>query len=143
MITARFRALRDGARAPEYKSRQAAGADLCACLDTDALTIAPGKIRVIPTGIAVEIPEGFGGQVRPRSGMASRGIVVILGTIDADYRGEIGVILHNCSRDSYKITSGDRVAQLVISPVMRVDYREALDLSLTMRGKSGFGSTGT
>ena len=129
---------------PSYASAQAAGLDLCAAV-TGELTIAPGTISLVPCGIAIEIPSGFEGQVRPRSGLASRhGITLINapGTIDADYRGEVKVPLINHGREPFVVTRGMRIAQLVIAPVATVAVRQAAELSDSARGTGGFGHTG-
>jgi len=131
---------------PRYESEGAAGMDLSACLDGD-LSIPPMGRAKVPTGIAVEIPEGFEGQVRPRSGLAARCGVTVLnspGTIDSDYRGEVAVLLVNLGEESFPVRHGDRVAQLVVAPFVRVSLVEAggEGLSVTARGDGGFGSTG-
>jgi dUTP pyrophosphatase len=110
------------------------------------VTLAPGERRLIPTGISVAIPVGFEGQVRPRSGLAvQRGIGVVNGpgTIDADYRGEIGVVLINFGKDPFSVRDGDRIAQMVISRVFRAVWEEVDDLPTTQRQEGGFGHTGT
>ena len=129
---------------PEYQSSGAAGADLRACIEGE-ITLAPGERTVVPTSVYIAIPSGYEGQVRPRSGLATRhGITVVNapGTIDSDYRGEIRVALINLSDTAYSITPGERIAQLVIAPVVhaRFGYHEQLDV--TERGEGGFGSTG-
>ncbi|MDX2133073.1 MAG: dUTP diphosphatase [Planctomycetota bacterium] len=132
---------------PAYQTPGAAGMDLAACLPTSAseLLLAPGAIVVVPTGLALAIPEGYEGQVRPRSGLATKHGVTVAnapGTIDSDYRGELKVALVNLGRDAFAVTHGMRVAQLVIAPVTRCDVRETDDLGSTQRGDGGFGSTG-
>jgi dUTP pyrophosphatase len=131
---------------PSYQSEGAAGLDLLAAVATDApVIIAPGDRALIPTGLAIALPQGTEGQVRPRSGLAARHGVTVLnspGTIDADYRGEIQVILVNLGQDSFTIARGMRIAQLIIAPVMQVTIRETNDLNETTRGVEGFGSTG-
>jgi dUTP pyrophosphatase len=127
---------------PAYQTEGAAGMDLRA---DEACTLAPGERRLVPTGIAVEIPPGHEGQVRPRSGLALRhgvGLVNAPGTIDVDYRGEVGVILVNHGQEPFSISRGDRIAQLVIAPVVRVEVREVDTLADSDRGAGGFGSTG-
>lgn len=129
---------------PSYASALAAGLDLCAAVVTDA-TIAPGAICLVPCGIAIEIPAGYEGQVRPRSGLATRqGITLVNapGTIDADYRGEVQVPLINHGREPFVVTRGMRIAQLVIAPVSSVMIREVANLSDSARGAGGFGHTG-
>ena len=127
---------------PSYATAGAAGLDLRA---DEACTLAPGERRTVPTGIAIALPPGHEGQVRPRSGLAARHGVTVLnapGTIDEDYRGEIRVLLVNLGREPYRIASGDRIAQLVVAPVTRVTTREVSELDETARGEGGFGSTG-
>jgi dUTP pyrophosphatase len=129
---------------PAYQSEHAAGMDLMADIETE-FTLAPLTRVAIPTGFAIEIPPGFEGQVRPRSGLAFKeGVTVINapGTIDADYRGEIKVLLVNLGNDSVWIHPGDRIAQLVIAPVVRAAIEEADNLEETVRGEGGFGHTG-
>jgi len=142
--TLRVSALREGAVIPEYHSEGAAGMDLSALLDAP-LTIAPGAIAKVPTGVAMAIPTGYEGQVRPRSGLAFKhGVTVINspGTIDWDYRGELIVGLINLGQEPFTIESGMRVAQIVIAPVTRVRVERTNDLGETDRGAGGFGSTG-
>lgn len=139
MVTLKIKKLNKDLSAPAYATEQAAGLDICAAEDCE---IHPGEIRRIPTGLCLEIPAGLEGQVRPRSGLSSRGIVAILGTVDSDYRGEVSVMLENRSRGPWRVRRGDRIAQLVIAPVMRVRVVEAEELSETERGEKGFGSTG-
>lgn len=136
----------EGLPAPSYRSEQAAGLDLSAALSDDApLTLGPRERALIPTGIALEIPEGFEAQVRPRSGLAHKHGVTVLnspGTIDADYRGEIKVLLINLGNESVIIRRSDRIAQLVVSPILVVTLERAKSLATTGRGSGGFGSTG-
>jgi dUTP pyrophosphatase len=130
---------------PEYQSAQAAGLDLLAAVIADT-TIMPGKRETIPTGIALALPVGTEAQVRPRSGLAARHGVTVLntpGTIDADYRGEIQVILINLGTEPFIVRRGARIAQLVIAPVLRAKISESRELGETSRGGGGFGSTGT
>jgi dUTP pyrophosphatase len=131
---------------PSYQSAHAAGLDLIAAVPQDAsLTLAPGARALIPTGIAIALPEGHEGQVRPRSGLAARHGLTVLnapGTIDADYRGELQVLLINLGSEAVDITRGMRIAQLVVAPVARAQLRELPALDATGRGKGGFGSTG-
>lgn len=132
------------ARIPAYATLHSAGLDLCAAI-ASPLRLMPGRFRLVPTGLALEIPPGYEGQVRPRSGLALKhgiSIVNAPGTIDADYRGEIGVILINLGRKPFTVTSGDRIAQLVISPVHRARLIVKKDLKKTGRGSGGFGHTG-
>jgi len=133
---------------PQYATEGSAGMDLCACFDgekDDSLRIAPGSTRVVPTGIAIVVPEGYEAQVRSRSGLAAKHGVHVLnspGTIDSDYRGEILVILHNSGESYLNIVEGDRIAQLVVCPVTRVNWQEVDMLPITVRGVGGLGSTG-
>jgi dUTP pyrophosphatase len=131
---------------PDYQTEHAAGLDLLAALPADApVTLAPGARVMIPTGVAVAIPIGYEGQIRPRSGMAMRNGVTVLnspGTIDADYRGEIQVILVNLGAESFEIRRGTRIAQMVIAPIEQVKIVESRGLGATGRKSGGFGSTG-
>ena len=129
---------------PQYMTVGASGMDLFASLEEE-VTLRPGERKLIPTGVAVAIPTGFEGQVRPRSGLAIQkgiGIVNGPGTIDSDYRGEIGVVLINFGKEPVTIRDGDRIAQLVISQVFRATWEEVNDLSPTQRQEGGFGHTG-
>lgn len=131
---------------PQYKSADAAGMDLAACLPAGAMTIVPGAIVKVPTGIAIAIEAGHEGQVRPRSGLASNHGITLPntpGTIDSDYRGEVLVPLINLGREPFLIEHGTRIAQLVIAPVSRATVVEVDVLDETKRGSSGFGSTGS
>ncbi len=128
-------------KTPVYATEGAAGADLFAFLDAP-LVIAPGHRSLVPTGIHIAIPEGFEGQVRPRSGLALRhGLEAHLGTIDADYRGEIRVLVFNLGEEDVAISPGERIAQIVFAPVARARFR-AGELGATTRGQGGFGHTG-
>lgn len=131
---------------PAYQSGQAAGLDLAACLpEGQNVTIAPGRIALIPCGFAMSIPPGFEAQVRPRSGLATKlGVTVpnAPGTIDSDYRGEVKVALINLGPEPYAVTHGARIAQLVVAPVARAEVRVVEQLDATERGTGGFGSTG-
>jgi dUTP pyrophosphatase len=129
---------------PRYETAHAAGLDLMACVPAD-ITILPGKRALVPTGLAIALPDGTEAQIRPRSGLAARHGVTILnapGTIDADYRGEIAVILINHGEASFTVTRGMRIAQMVVAPVSRVHLIEAESLPDSVRGNGGFGSTG-
>jgi dUTP pyrophosphatase len=129
---------------PQYMTEGSSGMDLFASLEKE-VTLEPGERRLIPTGISVAIPDGFEGQIRPRSGLAIQkgiGIVNAPGTIDADYRGEIGVLLINFGKEPVTIRDGDRIAQMVISQVLRVTLEEVNDLPPTRRQGGGFGHTG-
>ena len=130
---------------PAYATADAAGVDLAAALEVP-LILAPGERQAVPTGIALALPAGWEGQVRPRSGLALKHGITILnspGTIDADYRGEIRVILANLGSAPVTIARGERIAQLVIAPVSRAVWEVVADLPATLRGGGGFGSTGT
>jgi dUTP pyrophosphatase len=134
----------DGLDLPAYATPASAGLDLAAAVAHD-VTIAPGGRALIPTGYAIALPPGFEAQVRPRSGLALKHGITVLnspGTIDADYRGEIGVILANFGAEPFTITRGARIAQLVVAPVARVAWVESRDLPKSARGAGGFGSTG-
>ena len=145
MATLRVYRMRADAVVPRYKTSGAAGMDLAACLATP-LTLGPGGTARVPTGLQIAVPPGHEGQVRPRSGLAARHGVTVLnapGTIDADYRGEIQVILMNAGTADFEIERGDRIAQLVVTPVVRPDWVEVEILDSTDRGEGGFGHTGT
>lgn len=137
----------EGLPLPAYQSADAAGFDLVAALAEDGpVTLAPTGRAMVPTGLVLEIPSGFEGQVRPRSGLAAKHGVTVLntpGTIDADYRGEVKVILINLGEAPFTIARGERIAQLVVAPVTRVRLVEVDALGETARGTGGFGSTGT
>lgn len=131
---------------PKYETAQAAGADLKACLGQgESLVIAPGQRVLVPTGLSFEIPNGYEVQVRPRSGLSLKTNLLVTnapGTIDADYRGEVKIILGNFGNEEYVVNHGDRVAQMVIAPVIQADFECVETLSDTQRGAGGFGSTG-
>ena len=136
--------LRENAILPTYGSPEAAGADLYACLEA-TVTIAPGETVFIPTGLAMEVPKGCAGLIYARSSLgAKRGLAPAnkVGVIDSDYRGEISVALHNHGSVPQEVNPGDRIAQLLITPVLTPPYQEADELSDTHRGTGGFGSTG-
>ena len=130
---------------PKYETSGSSGMDLAANIDAN-INIDPGKTAIIPTGLALSIPKGFEIQIRPRSGLAAKQKISVLntpGTIDADYRGEIKVILINLGQETFKVEKGLRIAQMVVCPVVQAQLKEVDDLSETERGKGGFGSTGT
>jgi dUTP pyrophosphatase len=131
---------------PQYQSERAAGLDLVAAIPASAtIIIEPGARELVPTGLAIELPGDHEAQVRPRSGLALKNGVTVLnapGTIDADYRGEIGVILINLGAQAFEISRGDRIAQLVIAPVTRARLIETTEIASSARGAGGFGSTG-
>ena len=134
----------DGLPLPAYMSALAAGADLCAAVRDD-LTLAPGARALVPTGFAIAVPPGFEAQIRPRSGLALKAGITIPnapGTIDADYRGPVGVILANLGSEPFVVRRGDRIAQMVIAPVSRGLFEEVDALPDSARGDGGFGSTG-
>ena len=136
----------EGLQLPDYHSEDAAGLDLVAALASGVeLVLRPGERALIPTGFAMELPRGYEAQIRPRSGLALKSGVTVLnspGTIDADYRGEIGVILVNHGSGPFSIVRGERIAQLVVSAVARIALRESSKLNDSGRGTGGFGSTG-
>jgi len=129
---------------PQYESDAAAGLDLRANIEAP-IVLAPLQRRIVPTGLSIALPEGYEAQIRPRSGLAAKYGLTVLnapGTIDADYRGEIGVILINLSEEEYTLQPGERIAQMVIAPFIQIRWEEVNSLSATARGEKGFGSTG-
>jgi len=136
----------EGLPLPAYQTPGSAGLDLLAAISPNAkLVIEPGARELVPTGLRLELPMGFEGQVRPRSGLALKNGVTVLnspGTIDSDYRGEVAVILINLGSEPFEITRGARIAQLVVAPVTQAVFVEAADLAESARGAGGFGSTG-
>lgn len=144
MQTVKVKKLRDGAVLPTYGSAEAAGADLYACIEKE-LTIQPGESAFVPTGLSMEIPKGCAGLIYARSGLAcKRGLAPAnkVGVIDSDYRGEFIVVLHNHGNVPQTVVNGERIAQLVITPVLTPAYEEVQELDETDRGTGGFGSTG-
>lgn len=138
----KIKRLSPNATIPTYGHQGDAGLDLAAA---EAVAIAPGEIKLVKTGIAIELPEGTEAQIRPRSGLALKHGITVLntpGTIDEGYRGEIGVILINHGKSPYRIEAGSRIAQLVVKPVLSVKVTEVEEISETSRGTGGFGSTG-
>jgi dUTP diphosphatase len=137
----------EGLPLPSYQSSHAAGLDLVAAVPEDApVELEPSDRALVPTGLVIELPQGYEAQVRPRSGLALKHGVTVLnspGTIDADYRGEVKVLLINLGAETFLIQRGDRIAQLVVSPVTRVDIVASDTLGATERGDGGFGSTGS
>jgi len=134
----------EGLSLPERSTVGSAGLDLRAAV-SEEVTLQPGERAAIPTGLQLEIPAGFEGQVRPRSGLAIRNGVTVVnspGTIDSDYRGEVAVLLINLGSELFSISRGDRIAQLVVAPVVAVELEESETLDATVRGEGGFGSTG-
>ena len=144
METVRVKILREGAKLPSYGSAEAAGSDLYACIP-EAVTVAPGETAWIPTGIALEVPKHCAGLIYARSGMAcKRGLAPAnkVGVVDSDYRGEITVVLYNHGTEPQRIENGERIAQLVITPVLQPAFQTADDLTDSDRNTGGFGSTG-
>ena len=144
MNAIRVKILREGAKLPTYGTSSAAGADLYAWLE-ESVTIAPGQTAFIPTGIALEVPEGCAGLIYARSGLSCKqGLAPAnkVGVVDSDYRGEITVALHNHGREARTVHCGDRIAQFVITPVLQPVYEMARELTDTARAEGGFGSTG-
>ena len=140
----RVKILREGALLPTYGTASAAGADLYAYLDQE-LIIAPGETAFIPTGLALEVPEGCAGLIYARSGLACKKDLAPankVGVVDSDYRGEITVALHNHGSEPRKVCHGDRIAQFIITPVLQPEYEITEELSDSVRGAGGFGSTG-
>ena len=134
----------EGAVIPCYKTEGAAGADVCAFIK-EPVTIAPGSFAMIPTGLFFEIPMGYEIQVRPRSGLAAKNGITVLntpGSIDSDYRGELKIILINLGKEAFVVNNGERIAQIIVSPVTLADFTITDSLSDTTRGEKGFGSTG-
>jgi dUTP pyrophosphatase len=129
---------------PEYKTDHSSGADLYACLEKECV-VKPMETLLVPTGIAMEIPEGYEGQVRPRSGLALQGIILpnSPGTIDSDYRGEIKVLIMNLGGKSFRISPRDRIAQIVFQKIHKAGFTPVMELQETGRGPGGFGSTGS
>lgn len=140
----RIKRLSDKAELPVYQTSGAAAADLHACLD-EPVELAPGERQIIPTGFALELPEGYEAQVRSRSGIAAKYGVMIangIGTIDADYRGEVGVILFNLSKKPFIVEPGMRIAQMAVVEARQAEWVEVTELGETERGAGGYGSTG-
>ena len=144
MVKILIKKLSKNVNLPKYETTGASGMDLSAFLTNDVV-IRPGNKAVIPTGLAVSIPKGYEIQIRPRSGLAAKNNISVLntpGTIDSDYRGEIKVILFNHSNKSFKIHKNDRIAQMILTPVIKMDLEETDELPDSVRGTGGFGSTG-
>lgn len=130
---------------PSYQTELSAGMDLLAAVEEE-IVLVPGQIRLIPTGLKIAVPNGYEAQIRPRSGLALKhGISMVncVGTIDADYRGEVGVILINHGKEAFRIKRGDRIAQMVINPIIQAVFEPVESLDQTQRGEGGFGHTGT
>tara|TARA_B100001123_G_C15000923_1_gene903533 strand:+ start:172 stop:609 length:438 start_codon:yes stop_codon:yes gene_type:complete len=144
MVNILVKKLEKNIKLPSYKTSGSSGMDLIANLKKK-LKIYPGKIALVPTGISLAIPKKYEIQIRPRSGLAAKNGVSVLntpGTIDSDYRGEIKVILINLGKKKFTIKSGDRIAQMIVCPVIKGKFKEVKKLPITLRGKKGFGSTG-
>ena len=144
MVKVLIKKLHPSVKLPEYKTSGASGMDLIAFLK-DPINIKPKKSSLIPTGLSVAFSENYEIQIRPRSGLAAKSNITVLntpGTIDSDYRGEIKVIIYNHGDTDFVINNGDRIAQMVLSPVIRMELEEVKDLPKTIRGEGGFGSTG-
>ena len=144
MVKVLIKKLDPSVKLPEYKTTGASGMDLIAFI-REPLELKPQMSCIVPTGLAVAFPENYEIQVRPRSGLAAKNNISILntpGTIDSDYRGEIRVIIHNHGNRNFIINNGDRIAQMILCPVVKMKLEEAIDLPKTIRGQSGFGSTG-
>lgn len=137
----KIKKLNKNAKIPEYKTIESAGMDLCA---SEESSILPMEIKLVPTGLSMEMQQGFEAQIRPRSGLALKGITVLNspGTIDSDYRGEVKIILMNLGKEEFRIAIGDRIAQMVIAKAEQAKILESNELSDTQRGEGGFGSTG-
>jgi dUTP pyrophosphatase len=130
---------------PSYATSHSAGMDLMAAIGED-IVIKPGERKLVPTGIAIALPDGYEAQIRPRSGLALKNGITVLntpGTIDADYRGEIGIVLINLGHEDFIITKGMRIAQMIVASYIQAKFNLAEDLNSTARGEGGFGSTGT
>ena len=144
MIKVQIKKLDPKAKIPEYKTEGASGVDIMALLE-NKITLDPGESKIIPTGLSIAIPDDLEVQIRPRSGLAAKSNVSVLntpGTIDSDYRGEIKIILINHSNEKFDVKNGDRIAQMVLMPVLKFKFEEVSKLDDTIRGSGGFGSTG-
>jgi len=144
MLQVKFKKLDPKAQAPQYATSHAAGLDLVACLE-NAVVIEPQTVELIPTGLAIELPEGYEAQIRPRSGLALKHLISLPNTpatIDADYRGEVKIILINHGKNPFTVNPGERIAQMVIAKVEHATFLQVEELSNTERGEGGFGHTG-
>jgi len=144
MVKVLVKKLDPSVKLPEYKTEGASGMDLIAFID-DTMNIKPKTSALIPTGISVAFSEDYEIQIRPRSGLAAKNNISVLntpGTIDSDYRGEIKVIIFNHGNNNFIVKNGDRIAQMILAPIMKMELEEAKNLPQTIRGKGGFGSTG-
>ena len=145
MIKIQIKKVSSSVLIPKYETSGSSGMDVAAYIEKN-ITISPGEKALVPTGFSVSIPLGYEIQIRPRSGLAAKKNITVLntpGTIDADYRGEIKVILINLGKEKFIIENGDRIAQMIVCPVVQADLKEVKELSDTARGSGGFGSTGT
>ena len=144
MVKVLIKKLNPEAKLPNYKTKGSSGMDLMACLDK-SIKIFPGKSAIVPTGLSIAIPDDTEVQIRPRSGLAAKSNISVLntpGTIDSDYRGEIKIILFNHGDSEFVVNNNDRVAQMILVPILKVEFEEVKDLPNTIRGSGGFGSTG-
>ena len=144
MVKVLLKRLNQKVKLPSYKTSGSSCMDLMACVD-ETITIKPNESKLIPTGISIAIPEDTEVQIRPRSGLATKSSISVLntpGTIDSDYRGELKIILFNHSKDEFTVNHEDRVAQMVLMPILKVEIEETNELPKTIRGSGGFGSTG-
>ena len=144
MVKVQIKKLDPNAKIPEYKTAGASGVDIMALLEKK-ITLDPGESQIIPTGLSIAIPEDLEAQIRPRSGLAAKSNISVLntpGTIDSDYRGEIKVILINLGNETFTVKNGDRIAQMILTPIMKFKFEEVNKLDDTIRGSGGFGSTG-
>ena len=144
MVKVLVKKLNSKVKIPEYKTTGSSGMDLMAFIDKE-IRISPNSLKIIPTGLSIAIPEDLEIQIRPRSGLAAKSMISVLntpGTIDSDYRGELKIILFNHGNEDFIVNNGDRVAQIVLAPVIKMDHEEVDELPKTVRGGGGFGSTG-
>ena len=144
MVKVLIKKLNPNVKLPNYKTEGSSGMDLMACLES-SIKINPGRSALIPTGLSIAIPDDTEVQIRPRSGLAAKSNIGVLntpGTIDSDYRGEIKIILFNHGKDEFLVNNNDRIAQMVLTPVLKIEFEEVEDLPKTIRGSGGFGSTG-
>ena len=144
MVKVLIKKLNPKAKLPSYKTSGSSGMDLMALID-NALTIKPNQSVLVPTGLSIAIPDDTEVQIRPRSGLAAKSNISVLntpGTIDSDYRGELKIILINHGKEDFLINNGDRIAQMILMPVLKIEFEEVEDLPETIRGSGGFGSTG-
>ena len=144
MVKVLIKKLKSSVKLPSYKTYGASGMDLMAFIEKP-INLKPGKSCLVPTGLSVAFPEKYEIQIRPRSGLAAKNSISVLntpGTIDSDYRGEIKVIIYNHGNSDFLINNGDRIAQMILTPVVKMQLEETMDLPKTIRGIGGFGSTG-